>query len=212
MQIAWRTAHNLESHSYVCGYCGNPLASDKGFVADQFHQNPNNSAMTGNKAYIYICHHCHKPTFFDINFTTQIPGKKFGNEVNDIDDEKVLKLYNEARNCFSQNAFTAVVLSCRKLLMHIAVNKGALAGQSFIQYVEYLSTQGYIPPDAKDWVDHIRQKGNEANHEIVIMKEEDAKDLLNFSEMLLKLIYEFPANIKKKKTSSTIPMQAPKVN
>jgi hypothetical protein len=30
------------------------------------------------------------------------------------------------------------------------------------------------------------------------MSEEDAKDLISFCEMLLKLIYEFPANIKRK--------------
>ncbi len=82
--------------------------------------------------------------------------------------------------------------------MHIAVSKGAKQNLKFIEYVEYLSKNNYIPPDAKEWVDHIRSKGNEANHEIVIMAEEDAKDLLAFIEMLLKIIYEFPANIKKK--------------
>ena len=84
--------------------------------------------------------------------------------------------------------------------MHIAVSKGAKPNLKFIDYVEHLSKNNYIPPDAKEWVDHIRNKGNEANHEIVIMKEEDAKDLISFIEMLLKIIYEFPANIKKKTT------------
>ncbi len=82
--------------------------------------------------------------------------------------------------------------------MHIAVAKSAKGGKNFIEYVEYLSDNNYIPPDAKSWVDHIRKKGNEANHEIVIMEKEDAKDLLDFVGMLLKIIYEFPANLKKK--------------
>jgi hypothetical protein len=81
--------------------------------------------------------------------------------------------------------------------MHIAVAKGDKPGKNFIEYVEYLSTKGYVPPDAKTWVDHIRTKGNEANHEIVIMSEEEAKDLISFAEMLLKLVYEFPASSKK---------------
>jgi hypothetical protein len=81
--------------------------------------------------------------------------------------------------------------------MHIAVAKGADEGKKFIEYVEYLSAKGYVPPDAKSWVDHIRTKGNEANHEIVIMSEEAAKDLIAFVEMLLKLVYEFPAASKK---------------
>ena len=81
--------------------------------------------------------------------------------------------------------------------MHVAVAKGAKAGKTFIEYVEFLSTNNYVPPEAKGWVDHNRKKGNEANHEIMIMSEEEAKDLIIFSEMLLKLVYEFPAASKK---------------
>ena len=114
-----------------------------------------------------------------------------------MNDSSVGDLYNEARNCTGAGAYTSAVLSCRKLLMHIAVSKGAETGKKFIEYVQYLSDQNYIPPDAKSWVDHIRAKGNEANHEIVIMREEDAKDLLSFIEMLLKIIFEFPGQHKK---------------
>ena len=79
--------------------------------------------------------------------------------------------------------------------MHLAVEKGAPTGKSFLEYVEYLAQKGYVPPDGKGWVDHIRKKGNEANHEIKIMSEADAKDLIAFSEMLLKFVYEFPAKV-----------------
>jgi hypothetical protein len=44
-------------------------------------------------------------------------------------------------------------------------------------------------------VDHIRQKGNEATHEIPSVSEADAKDLLTFMEMILKLVFEFPNRI-----------------
>jgi hypothetical protein len=67
------------------------------------------------------------------------------------------------------NSFTSAVLTCRKLLMHIAVEKGAPTNQSFLQYVEYLEQNHYVPPGGKGWVDYIRTKGNEANHEIKIM-------------------------------------------
>jgi hypothetical protein len=79
--------------------------------------------------------------------------------------------------------------------MHIAVEKKAEPGKSFLEYVEYLADKGYVPPDGKGWVDHIRTKGNEANHEIKIMSEADARDLIAFSEMLLKFVYEFPAKV-----------------
>lgn len=191
MKIQWHAISYLNSKKFQCGYCGQPLASEKGwFAQDQ------NTGL--NLWYIYVCHHCDKPTFFD-NLGSQTPGVIFGDDVADIDNAQVKALYEEARKCTNNNAFTAAVLSCRKLLMHIAVAKGATAGKNFIEYVEFLADKNYIPPDAKDWVDHIRKKGNEANHEIMIMSREDAIDLISFSEMLLKLIYEFPANIKKKK-------------
>jgi len=83
--------------------------------------------------------------------------------------------------------------------MHIAVKKGAPEGGTFVSYVNYLSDNHYVPPDAKDWVDHIRTKGNEANHEIVLMTKEDAEDLVAFVEMLLRIMFEFPHKAKSKK-------------
>ena len=76
--------------------------------------------------------------------------------------------------------------------MNIAVYQGANSGLKFIEYVNYLSVEGFIPPNGKHWVDHIRKKGNEATHEIELMESKDAQDLLIFVEMLLKFIYEFP--------------------
>ncbi len=80
--------------------------------------------------------------------------------------------------------------------MNVAVKQGALEGKPFIEYVEYLSDKGYVPPNGKHWVDHIRKKGNEATHEIALMKKEDAEDLISFTEMLLKFIFEFPSKLK----------------
>jgi hypothetical protein len=79
--------------------------------------------------------------------------------------------------------------------MNIAVQQGADEGKKFIEYVEYLAANGYVPPNGKPWVDHIRKKGNEATHEITLMGSDDATELIQFSEMLLKFIYEFPARV-----------------
>ena len=79
--------------------------------------------------------------------------------------------------------------------MNVAVSQGAKAGDTFISYVEYLAANGYVPPNGKGWVDHIRKKGNEATHEIVLMSLDDAQELISFVEMLLKFIYEFPSRV-----------------
>lgn len=87
--------------------------------------------------------------------------------------------------------------------MNIAVANGAHEGLKFIQYVDYLAEKGFVPPNGKEWVDHIRCKGNEATHEIKIMNRSDAEELIGFLEMLLKFIYEFPARIKVKSQNAS---------
>jgi hypothetical protein len=83
------------------------------------------------------------------------------------------------------------------MLMNIAVQEGAKEGQKFIDYVDHLSAKGFVPPNGKHWVDHIRKRGNEATHEIALMSDTDAKELVRFVEMLLRFIYEFPNLIPK---------------
>jgi hypothetical protein len=123
-----------------------------------------------------------------------MPGIPFGQPVAHLPTD-IEALYLEARRCTSASAYTASVLLCRKLLMNVAVSLGAKAGEPFIFYVEYLAANGYVPPNGKGWVDHIRKKGNEATHEIHLMKQGDAEELISFLEMLLKFIYEFPKKI-----------------
>ena len=55
------------------------------------------------------------------------------------------------------------------------------------------SLQSAVGGKAKNWGDHIREKGNDANHEIRMMEREDAERLIRFSEMMLKTMYEYQA-------------------
>jgi hypothetical protein len=143
-----------------------------------------------------ICPNCGGPNFFSPE-PAQYPSPALGETVKDVPAD-LEELYEEARRCTGQNCYTASVLLCRKMLMNIAVHRGANEGESFVEYVNFLSTKGYVPPDGKDWVDHIRKKGNEATHEIAVMNREDAEELLSFLEMLLRFNYEFPAMIRSK--------------
>lgn len=174
------------SRKYICGYCKNNVASKTGWVYKRGKLNP----------IIYICPHCDCPTYFE--GTSQTPGVSYGNDVDGIEDEATNLLYYEARDCCSTESYTASVLCSRKLLMNIAVSKGADEGLSFNKYVEYLSDNHFIPPGSEEWVHHIRKKGNEATHEIDIMEKDDAIELIMFIEMLLKFIYELPAKMKVK--------------
>ncbi len=181
--MKWADIKTITSKNYTCGFCGNVVASVSGY-----HSNVSR--------FIYICPHCEQPTYFS---NKQIPGVAPGVEVSNLPND-IQALYKESRNCVAAGSYTAAVLTCRKLLMNIAVSQKAKPGQSFISYVEHLANSGFVPPNGRGWVDHIRSKGNEANHEIALMNKEDAEELISFSEMLLKFIYEFPARVPKPKS------------
>jgi hypothetical protein len=76
--------------------------------------------------------------------------------------------------------------------MHVAVERGAEHNKPFAYYVDWLADQGIVTGDMKDWVGEIREFGNEANHDIVLMERDEAEALLTFVAMLLKVVYEYP--------------------
>jgi uncharacterized GH25 family protein len=77
--------------------------------------------------------------------------------------------------------------------MNLAVQHGAGEGKGFTEYIDFLDAKGYVPPNGKVWVDRIRTKGNEATHEIRLIDQKEAQQILKFTEMLLKFCYEFPS-------------------
>jgi uncharacterized protein DUF4145 len=180
MARKWHGELVMGSKRYVCGYCGSVVGPDKGTFSQE-----------GNvQTFIFFCSHCGQPTFFDEK-GGQFPGVRFGNDVTHLPKE-IEQLYSEARGAMSSQAHTPAVLACRKILMNVAVSLGAKAGEPFVNYVQFLADKGYVPPNGKHWVDHIRTKSNEANHEIALMSKGEAEKLITFVEMMLKFIYELP--------------------
>jgi Domain of unknown function (DUF4145) len=182
--VVWQNSTTQPSKSYTCGFCSNLVASSQGYVA----------ADTRGRGRIYVCPHCDNPTYFVGD--SQFPGVAPGAEVAHL-PKHVEALYKEARQCTAAGASTGAVLCARKLLMNIAVEHGAPEGQSFVAYIEFLAQSGFIPPNGRAWVDHIRAKGNEATHEIVAISHADAEQLITLAEMLLKFIFEFPNRVPK---------------
>lgn len=202
----WREADEIEARSYTCGHCDNKVASDRGYYAKH--------APQGSiQAYVYICPLCKKPSYFTQH--VQMPGPRYGDAVESLPSE-VAALYQEARDCMAASAYTAAMMACRKLLMNIAVARGAPEGKPFTDYVSYLASKHYVPPDGQGWVDIIRQKGNEANHEIRVMERNDAEQLLTFVGALLKFVFEFPSKVPQPTPqtteSPTTPRATPEVD
>lgn len=182
----WANVQGMAPRNFTCGHegCGREVASERGW----YYQRPGLSA----DAWIYVCPGCRCPTFFHAGM--QVPGVSLGSKVDHL-PQVVKELYEEARKVTSQGAHTSAVMACRKILMHVAVEKGAAPNQGFVAYVDHLVNNRYVPPNSQPWVDRIRAKGNEANHEIKLMGQQDASETLGFVEMLLKFIYEFPGKV-----------------
>ena len=98
-------------HTYTCAHC-NVMTS--GLVAARYSH--------GHTVIWLICTSCGHGSVY--NNGILYPSSKFGPAIDGLQEE-VLKAYEEARICFSVNAFTASELICRKILMHVAVDKGA---------------------------------------------------------------------------------------
>lgn len=182
--LRWTRAESMHPARYTCGYCGHLVSSEKG-----------TKLTTGNgQQYggVYFCPDCNCPTFHYPDEDAKVPDTSFGNPVANL-PENLLCLYEEARTCTANGAYTGSVLLLRKMLMNISVEQNAEPGKSFVHYVDFLADNHFIPPNGRPWVDHIRKKGNEATHEIALMTRSDAKELITFVEMLLRFIYEFPA-------------------
>lgn len=122
----------------------------------------------------------------------QTPRPAFGKSVASLPLD-VERLYDEARRAMSVEAWTAAALVGRKLLMNVAATHGAEDKLTFNQYVDFLMTEGWITPPMRPWVDEIRLIGNEATHELPQITEERAIHLMAVLEMLLMVVFEYPA-------------------
>jgi hypothetical protein len=189
------TSGPVVAKQYDCAWCGAHVASVVGMDAWDPAADPGVHARGLSAppptAHIRLCPQCGYPTFIDF-VGNVIPALPHGENVNHL-PEGVDTLYDEARACVSVGASHAAVMVCRKILMHVAVLKGAPENQSFVQYVDYLVDSNFVPPNTREWVDEIRQVGNDANHEISVIQPDEARAVLEFVSMLLKLLYEYPA-------------------
>lgn len=163
--------------SYLCGHCKHQTS---GRVVAYY---PTNQAIKW-----LLCTNCGNGSVSAAG--NQIfPTTKFGEDIEGLPNE-IQKAYDEARNCFSVGAYTATELICRKILMHVGVEKGANDSQSFEFYIDYLKKSGYVTEAMKSWVDLIRTHGNKSTHKLDAPDSTRAESTIKLTAQLLKIIYE----------------------
>ena len=109
----------------------------------------------------------------------------------------ICQVYDEARKSFAVEAYTGCELLCRKILMSVAVDRGAAEDKSFEHYVDYLKDNGHITASLKDMADIIRRNGNQSTHKIGQPDPERAEYTLKFTAQVLRSIYEIKSQFSK---------------
>lgn len=167
---------------YTCAHCGRDTG---GAVIGAAHDSHTKEIVRW-----LWCTTCAMPSVQMPNGTV-IPGAVFGPILQGLPSD-VEGAYDEARRCLSVQGFIACELLCRRILMHVAVEKGANEGESFASYVNHLEQQGYTTPAMKDWVDLIRRLGNKSTHRLTSPDEQRAQNMIMFTAQLLRTVYEMP--------------------
>lgn len=166
------------NHSYHCGHCNRDVL---GHIAARYD-------TTEGIINWLLCTSCGNGSVLTkegILYPSPLVGKNLEGL-----PSAVASAYLEARRCFSITAYTACELICRKILMHVAVEKNADEGKTFEQYIDYLTSLGYVTMTMKPWVDLIRQHGNAATHKLESPDPKRAESTLMLTSLLLEIIYE----------------------
>lgn len=124
-----------------------------------------------------------------------IPESVLGKEFEDVPDV-ISDSASEAFACYSIRAYRAAILMSRSVVEAIAKDKGITTG-NLQSKIATLENQRIISPLVKEQADEIRFFGNEMAHGdfAAPVKAEDAKEVLNFLEVLIDAVYQQPAKL-----------------
>jgi len=166
----------IQEQNFTCGYCGRDIGTKIGIQTQDTVQR------------IYICPMCNRATYFESGHVF-CPLPRPGETLVYLPDN-IRPVYEEIRSAMQAGAFTSAVLLARTLLSHIAVTEGAPENKPFNFYVEWLDQNNHIPPKGKHWVSVIKNKGNDAAHDLEMIDSKTANLVLVFVAHLLRNIYE----------------------
>lgn len=178
---------------FHCGFCGNKVSSSRGMAGVNSGLRSTTPVPAEHvKAGAYICPHCSRVSYWEES-EGMSPKPLYGYEVGNL-PEPIATVYNEARRTLQAGAFTGVMGLCRSLLAHISKEQGS-PKSTFNEAIGYLETEGHITKQMKPTLDWIRQKGNEAAHDLVVFCEADALLVMDFTANLLRNVYDYPRRI-----------------
>ena len=193
-----------DGRQYTCGYCGTtvtPIHVCRGIL-------PKSPATQKREVFgeVRACTHCGQVTFFRVADGLQMPGVLYGDNVEHLPTD-IATLYEEARTCYGEGAFNACAMACRKILLHVAEEKGLKVEKktTFIEAVNYLFEEGWMPKSARIWIDALKKIGNDANHKIELVEDKAARIAITFTQQMLENVFQNVALAESYREASSPP-------
>jgi uncharacterized protein YbaR (Trm112 family) len=117
--------------------------------------------------------------------------------------EAETNLWQEVRACLSIDAYNAVAMLCRKLLLHLVFThersqnpQATPRRMTFAQAVQHLLDNAVIIASYEPLAKEIKDIGNKANHELPDITQEEARKIALFTYFLFTSVYEMPKRSK----------------
>ncbi|HGM9889549.1 TPA: DUF4145 domain-containing protein [Proteus mirabilis] len=118
--------------------------------------------------------------------------------------ERAAKFFIESKDDFQRGRYETSVMNCRKVIdISTRVLMGADAkDEKLSQRISMLFAKGKITEDMKDWAHIVRIDSNGAVHSDEEFTEEEAEQILGFTEVFLMYSFTLPAMIEKRRSES----------
>jgi hypothetical protein len=126
----------------------------------------------------------------DSNLSADIPG-----ELADV--------FAEASRCLASECPRASAVMSRRTLEAITTDKGETSG-TLAERLAALASKNILHPSLSAWAKEVRLIGNAGAHydPLNTVSIDDAKDLQSFVRELLKYLYELPAELERRRSTS----------
>lgn len=114
--------------------------------------------------------------------------------------DNIAQVYHEARKAVSVQMYTSCEMLCRKILVNVAVDKGAKKKDTWNhkKCIKYLVKKGYIT-GFTGVANYIRLTGDQSTHKIGSPSRERARQTVKFTASVLKHVYDAEREIMKPK-------------
>jgi hypothetical protein len=126
--------------------------------------------------------------------------------------EGMKRFWVQAHHSLSNENWDAANLMARSAVQFVVRERGAVDAKLKVQ-INDLVTKGVLHPLMKDWADEVRLLANESAHPAAPVPAEvtpqDAKDIVNFLDLLLLYLYDLPKQIEDYRQRDQPPAETP---